>query len=420
MMLIGCQSNPKKKSAETAKIYIEMGLTYMKQGRYDLAESKLNHALELKERSPEAYQYLAEIYRKQGRTLIAEESYLRAMKLDKKNASFWNNYAIFLCGEKRYAEAEKWFLKAAERKKYDKRGEAYQNAGMCLLEKGDKVRAYDYFKNSIGIASSPVALYQIALLDYESGDYASTVRYLQRYDKYFKPSAATTLLRAKTEHALKNDALAYKYLNYLTNKFPNSVESKQAVSLFDQLDSALIEAPIIRPVTNLSMQIIDQPNPAEGAKSVRTHAAYPAAIKPVSLLGMAQRILRELGYAGITINERMDAVMQKAILEYQQKEWLSQTGRVDRDLILHLQVRAMTVLPNQDQIMATKGQACRFSMEIKQGKGEINRGNCREDLLPLMRNMIVLYVANTLLEAPAFDLRTIDYDKHAFSIEVPW
>ncbi|RMH20687.1 MAG: type IV pilus biogenesis/stability protein PilW [Gammaproteobacteria bacterium] len=232
VFLASCQSLPSR-IPESSKAYTELGLAYLEKKSYSLAETKLKHAIELYERNAEAHHYLAELYRVQGRKLLARDEYERAIALDRDNPSIWNNYAVFLCGIGEYEASEKWFLKAARKRGYEKRAEAYENAGVCMLAAGNRDRAIRHFDNALGIELRERSLLQLATLEIDQGQADRAVENLKRLHQFFKPSPESLYLLARAEKDLGHSDQVEKIANQFQELFPDSPLNRKVHSLFE-------------------------------------------------------------------------------------------------------------------------------------------------------------------------------------------
>ena len=79
----GCATKQTKEGEESpAVINAKLGLGYLRQGNYDVAQTKLEKALQQDPKLAMAHHYIAELYRQRGEYELAGEHYERAVKLD--------------------------------------------------------------------------------------------------------------------------------------------------------------------------------------------------------------------------------------------------------------------------------------------------------------------------------------------------
>ena len=144
--LIGCTTisqseanlGPNKKAAE---INTQLGVNYLGQGKYELADEKLRRALKQDPSSSTAHWVFALLQERIGENSAAEKYYRKAISLNPNDSRAHNNYGAFLCNQDRVPEAEKEFLLAIENPLYAQAASAYANAGICVLKIQDKVTA---------------------------------------------------------------------------------------------------------------------------------------------------------------------------------------------------------------------------------------------------------------------------------------
>ena len=147
--LVACSSNKKDKLAEVspslyelpetvdydkaARINVELGLNYLKQGQIARAKAKFTRAKKLAPHLPEVHYSVAYFQEQVGEIMEAEKSYQKAISLRPKGGNEHNNYGVFLCRQQQFKKAEKEFLKAIEDQTYPNTAEALENAGLCVL-----------------------------------------------------------------------------------------------------------------------------------------------------------------------------------------------------------------------------------------------------------------------------------------------
>ena len=212
---------------KAAEINVQLGVTYLKQGQYELADSKLRRAIKQDPRSATAHWVFALLQQQLKQNDVAEKHFRKAISLDPKDSKARNNYGTFLCDQDRVEEAEKEFLKAVEDPLYREASGAYANAGLCVLKAQDKIKAEQYFQKSLELnASQRSALLQMALLSFERQEYDKTSFYMQRYDTVGKHNSESLWVAYQAENSLGNPGKAEGYANQLKRSFPSSPEAR--------------------------------------------------------------------------------------------------------------------------------------------------------------------------------------------------
>lgn len=204
--LVACSANtarPTPKKGQAADYNARLGAEYTRSGRLELANEKLQKALQQNPRSTEANHYYALLQQKLGETEKADQYFRTAIQLSPKDPQLLNNYGSHLCKNGYYKEATKQFMSALNDPLYTTPEFAYTNAGICIKKSGNTVQAEEYFRKSLEIKPSfGSALYQMAKLKYQQGDYARAQAFLQRYHEKNRPATETVALCVKINTSL--------------------------------------------------------------------------------------------------------------------------------------------------------------------------------------------------------------------------
>jgi len=227
-ILAGCSSedNPIIKDNEkSSRINVELGITYMRQGKHKIAMERLTKAVHQDPDNALAYSSLGllNVHLKQYEE--AEANFKKAINLAPDNSSVRNNYGAFLCNQKRYDESQVQFLHAVKNPLYQSPEHAYLNAGRCST---DKKVAEKHFRAAL--RKNPrltPALLNMAKLSLELKRYLSSRAYLQRFHAEQKPNAASLWISVRVEKILGNNNLMQSHALLLIRKYPDSEETRQ-------------------------------------------------------------------------------------------------------------------------------------------------------------------------------------------------
>src|SRR4029079_7880649 len=111
----------------------------------------------------------------------AETYYRKAAQLKPKGGSELNNYGTFLCKVGRYDEAQGYFDRAIADPFYKTPEVALVNSGSCLLKAGKLDAADKRLRAALDHApNDSEALFQLASVLYEKGDYFKARAFMQR------------------------------------------------------------------------------------------------------------------------------------------------------------------------------------------------------------------------------------------------
>ena len=186
LSLTACSSNKSKKptaqKSQAASYNARLGAEYTRKGRLNLANEKLLKALDQNPQSADANHYYALLQQKLGLTQKADTYFRKALSITPKNPELLNNYGSYLCQNGQYQSASQHFMAAIKDPLYTTPEFAYTNAGICIKKSGDTTTAEQYFRKSLELKPTfASALYQMAKIKYEQGDYNRAQAFLQRY-----------------------------------------------------------------------------------------------------------------------------------------------------------------------------------------------------------------------------------------------
>jgi type IV pilus assembly protein PilF len=211
---------------EAARLNTDLGNNYARTGNFEVAFDKYQRALSQDANYAPAHAGMALVYSQRREAEKALQHYERALQLQPDDPITRNNYGVFLCGQQRYKEADKAFLRAATSANYREPDRAYTNAGVCARRIPDLEKAEAYFREALKLRpESPEPLQQMASLYLERKDYARAKAFLQRYEKVGPATASTLWMGAKIEFALGDENAAAEYARRLRSEFPDSEES---------------------------------------------------------------------------------------------------------------------------------------------------------------------------------------------------
>jgi type IV pilus assembly protein PilF len=170
---------------------------------------------------------LAIIYSRLGETTLADKHFRRAKSLQPKNSYTLNAYGSFLCGQKKYKEADVQFKAALKNPLYKTPEVALTNAGICARQHKDLDLAEAYLRRALQHNKRfPVALLQMSKISYETSDNQSARDFLNRYHRVAKPTAESLWLGVQIEQKMGDRDAVASYSMQLKGNFPDSTEVK--------------------------------------------------------------------------------------------------------------------------------------------------------------------------------------------------
>lgn len=212
---------------EAAHYNMQLGVDYLRRGKLDLARDKLQRALKQDPKLPQAHTAIALLYEQLSEPDRADKHYRQALTLSSE-AAMHNNYGVFLCRQGKRAKAEQHFLKAIEDPLYGTPEAAFTNLGYCLRQGGELQRAEESLRKALRKNSKfPDALWQMANVAFEQGNYLPARAFLQRFAAGAPLRSPSLWLGLRIERELGDDAAVEDYERQLIQDFPESVQTRR-------------------------------------------------------------------------------------------------------------------------------------------------------------------------------------------------
>ncbi len=236
LLVNGCVSTttgptkPAANTGEAANLNYQLGARYYRNGKYELARDRLLYSIELEPKNPIVHSTLALTYEALDNLRLATESYDTAVKIAPNNFDVLNTYAVFLCRQEEYDEAIENFDRAIAVRENDDVEITLTNAGVCLSQKPDLVKAEEYFREALRNKSTyGDALLQLCLLKQNSGEHLAARAFMQRYLSSNVPSAEVLYLGMQIEEELGDERARTEYSNRILREFPQSPQARQVL-----------------------------------------------------------------------------------------------------------------------------------------------------------------------------------------------
>ncbi len=244
LVLNGCQSNPEKEAEDVglsnqysrsatntsaASINTQLGAGYIANGRYDRALLKLNKAINQDTDYALAHNFLGVLYSRLERPEYAYKEFKKSVALAPNDSTILNNYAIFLCDQSKYQEAQQKFKKVLNNPLYLNRAGAYQSAASCAFKNHKIERAEKFYRKALELNPDlSGASLGLAKVYYNKGEYDYAWNYFKRFDDAAVQTSDSLWLGINILNNLSDpdDDLLASYELQLKSKFPDSDETK--------------------------------------------------------------------------------------------------------------------------------------------------------------------------------------------------
>ena len=236
VLLAGCVSTttgapkPVADDEDAANMNYQLGARYYQSGKYELARDRLLLSIDFDPKRAITHSMLARTYEAMGNPRLARESHERAVRVGPRNFGVQNAYAVFLCGQRDFDGARKYFSRAADHPENDNAEVTLTNAGICMADKPDLEAAEAFFRQALDRKPTYAdALLQLCLLKFRQEDYMGARAFLQRFMSVSDTTAGVLFLAAQIEEKLGNDRGRSEYVNQLLREFPESDQAKRVM-----------------------------------------------------------------------------------------------------------------------------------------------------------------------------------------------
>ncbi len=215
-------------SAEAARLNLDLGVSYLKQGKFEEALAKLQKSIDAQEDNPGAYRVMAYVYERLGDSARAETNYRKAVRYGPDDQAALNALAVFLCRNSASpAQALPYFDRAIDVPQYQFRNEIYTNAGTCAKD-FDLEAAERYLRGALQIDPAYAeALYQMADVSFRADNYLQARAFIERRLAAADATRRALLLAQRIETALGDTAAAEAYGARLREQSPDGAQTRQ-------------------------------------------------------------------------------------------------------------------------------------------------------------------------------------------------
>lgn len=213
---------------EAAQAYLELGIGYLEQDQPVPAVDALNRALSYQPRMSDAHSVIALAYDQLQEIELAENHHRRATQLSPGSPIPQNAFAVFLCRQNRWTEAEPLFRTAIDNARaMDPRNWMF-NAATCARSSGDPEGEERYLREVLSF--DPVdaaALRGMIDLSIREQDYWQGRGFWQRLEQTSPVQSVDLLSCYIIESGLGDDTAAGQCATRLAAEFPESPAESQ-------------------------------------------------------------------------------------------------------------------------------------------------------------------------------------------------
>jgi type IV pilus assembly protein PilF len=214
-----------------AEVHTALAGEYYARGNYAIALGEVRSAVKDDPSYFPAYNMQGLVYMELREDGPAREAFQKALQLSPNNPEVMNNFGWFLCTRNEGDRDRGLALmqRAAADPLYPTPEKAYLSIGLCQRRLGRTAEAEQSLRRAVLIRPDLIgALYNLAALTYERGDYADAENYLNRFMRLTaQPGLEGLILGVKIARATKDRAAEQSYLVQLRRRFPDSPELRE-------------------------------------------------------------------------------------------------------------------------------------------------------------------------------------------------
>ena len=211
---------------KAAEYNASLGTQYLNAGNLKKAREKLQKALEQDSQNSQANFSYAMLMARIKQPEEAEPFFQKAISLSPDEAYYIDSYGVFLCGQNRYEDATKQFLRSATNPYNPTPEFAYNNAGSCAMRWGKQSQAQEHIR--LALRANPrftPALLNLAEISLDQRKIEVADAYYSRYLKYGKQTADSLWLGIQIKRFLGERKTVEEYGVMLKRDFPQSRET---------------------------------------------------------------------------------------------------------------------------------------------------------------------------------------------------
>ncbi len=224
---------------QAAADYIQLALAYFETNDMAGARRHANNALNINDRSSDAYMVLAMVARGEGDIDLADSNFRRSINLDRGNSRARNNYAALLFSQERYRDSMQQLERVANDTNYQGRALAFEGLGRGALRLDRQEDARSAFTRALQLnANLYISVLELALIHFEQQDFQLARQTYQSYltlVEFFNiPHTPRALLAGiQIEGYFQNKELVDNFSLVLSTLYPESSENQTYQRLSD-------------------------------------------------------------------------------------------------------------------------------------------------------------------------------------------
>lgn len=211
-----------------AKARTDLGIAYLRDGRYEVALEEAQRAISHMDSYAPAHNLLGLVHMSLGQNEQADASFRRAIGLAPGNPEIANNYGWFLCQTGKVKESFAYFNQVLRNPLYRTPAKALHNMGVCALLDKDDVAGESYLFRALKLDPNNLrAYYLLAEIEYRRGRFEDARDWLKKLHAKIEPTSETVWLSLRIDRKLGDRRSEAANMGILRGKFRDSPEYVQ-------------------------------------------------------------------------------------------------------------------------------------------------------------------------------------------------
>jgi type IV pilus assembly protein PilF len=220
-----------------AMVRLELAGAYFSRGQNTTALDEVKQALTADPTLVAGFSLRGLIYAAMGENSLAEDSFKRALQISASDPDTLHNYGWYLCQQRRFAEADGLFVRAAAQPGYTGSARTLMAQGVCQARNDHWADAERTLSRAYELdPSNPATAVNLSEVLLRRGELERARFYIRRVNAVDEFVNAQTLwMAARIERKLGQESQVRAFGAQLVNRFPQSPESlKFEKGLFDE------------------------------------------------------------------------------------------------------------------------------------------------------------------------------------------
>jgi len=210
---------------ERAKVHTDLGLAYLRDGKYEIALNESRIALEAFSSYAPAHNLKALVHMTLGQNEQAESAFRQAVNYAPGNPEISNNFGWFLCQTGKIKESFTYFNQVLRNPLYKTPAKVLHNMGVCALLDKDDAAGESYLFRALKLDPNNLrAYYLLADIEYRRGRFDDARDWLKKLHAKINPTAETVWLALRIDRKLGDRRSEAANMGVLRNKFRDSPE----------------------------------------------------------------------------------------------------------------------------------------------------------------------------------------------------